>query len=592
MAILSKSLLAGAVFTSLASALPQKPDFAAIAAAPTVADGPSDVATAGDQTATLATSFTVAGPTSAPSAAAASKRSVEKRTNILSSIIDTTMNAVLGAVNQVTSVSNGAEVLVDGGSSSSHVIDGNLDNKGKVYIGQSCYWDGHDSNNGNLQNAAGALFQLNNFGSSNAPTYDWNIKGMKNDGVLQWCGRGDTGGSKYQLEADDTSYNNGLISFEQFFGNQGGDFCWKNSDSSKWASSNLYNNGAFRLINVTYHNVQNILGNGCWQLGQGSVFYLEDGTGTNQNLFNGPSLPGQSIIFQHASSVLHLEKQSYSSNPDFGAKLYNFGKGNAIEFADSIYRSSYSASSGIMSLSFGWFGLFGSCKLNIGKGYDSSKFAKRTSSQSYGNYNAIFYDGVAPAQAAPSQCSLSAPVCSAKPKPTTSATSTAKATATSAPATTAAPVTTAPAVTPKTCTNEPYTPYYAALETGYTTNPALTGTTTAGQACPTTPEDGTYCGFINPEDPCAPQPDGYGPVPTPDTASAFLAYDKLHALASAAPSVVSSDDAGAQYEKVFEDLDASTSAQSYLGLYQFKEYDVAQCAAKCDCTELCTSFNL
>lgn len=44
-----------------------------------------------------------------------------------------------------------------------------------------------------------------------------------------------------------------------------------------------------------------------------------------------------------------------------------------------------------------------------------------------------------------------------------------------------------------------YTPYYPALATGYTTDPALTATTSAGQACPTTPEDGTYCGFINPE---------------------------------------------------------------------------------------------
>lgn len=43
------------------------------------------------------------------------------------------------------------------------------------------------------------------------------------------------------------------------------------------------------------------------------------------------------------------------------------------------------------------------------------------------------------------------------------------------------------------------TPYYAALATGYTTDPALTATTSAGQACPTQPEAGTYCGFINPE---------------------------------------------------------------------------------------------
>lgn len=35
-----------------------------------------------------------------------------------------------------------------------------------------------------------------------------------------------------------------------------------------------------------------------------------------------------------------------------------------------------------------------------------------------------------------------------------------------------------------------------------------TSTTSTTSACPTTPEAGTYCGFINPEDPCAIQPDG------------------------------------------------------------------------------------
>jgi hypothetical protein len=38
-----------------------------------------------------------------------------------------------------------------------------------------------------------------------------------------------------------------------------------------------------------------------------------------------------------------------------------------------------------------------------------------------------------------------------------------------------------------------------------------TQTTSSDDSCPTTPEPGTYCGFINPEDPCAPQPDGKYP---------------------------------------------------------------------------------
>ncbi|KAF2723569.1 hypothetical protein K431DRAFT_219735 [Polychaeton citri CBS 116435] len=140
-------------------------------------------------------------------------------------------------------------------------------------------------------------------------------------------------------------------------------------------------------------------------------------------------------------------------------------------------------------------------------------------------------------------------------------------------------------------TDAPYSPYYPALATSYTTDPALTGTTTSGQACPTTPEEGTYCGFINPNDPCAAQPDGYGPVPTPDTASAFREYSVFHSLATAAPTVVASQ-CNTQYQQVFRDLDGSVSAQSYMGQYTLQSYDVEYCAKKCDATSLCTSFNI
>merc|ERR1712029_570050 len=287
---------------------------------------------------------------------------------------------------------------------------------------------------------------------------------------------------------------------------------------------------------------------------------------------------------------------------NFSAKCYGFGKGHAIEFGESISAYDYDSWRGQLTVKFGggWFGFFSkSIKIDIGTGYDSRKFAKRTNKSNLGSFNAIFYDNDAPSRNTPDQCKLSAPICTGAPKPTgpvssvVSATSTVKPTSqATSQATSTAPVTTAPTATPKVCTNTPYTPYYPALATGYTTDPALTATTTAGQACPTTPEDGTYCGFINPQDPCAAQPDGYGPVPTPDTASAFRDFEKLHASASAAPSIIASDAEGEQYEKVFEDLDGSVSAQSYLGSYTFKTYDVEECASKCDCTELCSSFNI
>jgi hypothetical protein len=39
-------------------------------------------------------------------------------------------------------------------------------------------------------------------------------------------------------------------------------------------------------------------------------------------------------------------------------------------------------------------------------------------------------------------------------------------------------------------------------------------------------------------------------------------------------------------------LNASVQAQSYLGLYNVESYNVTECAALCDCTDLCTAFNI
>ncbi|THY02608.1 hypothetical protein D6D01_10277 [Aureobasidium pullulans] len=124
-----------------------------------------------------------------------------------------------------------------------------------------------------------------------------------------------------------------------------------------------------------------------------------------------------------------------------------------------------------------------------------------------------------------------------------------------------------------------------------TTTQAPSTTADANAPCPTTPEDGTYCGFINPEDACAPQPGGYGPQVQPDTVDAFYSYAPFHAMASAAPTVVPSSDK-TQYTQVFKDLDAAVSANSYIGLYTLTSYSAQECAAKCDDTDLCTSFNL
>ncbi|KAK1573194.1 uncharacterized protein LY79DRAFT_526277 [Colletotrichum navitas] len=139
--------------------------------------------------------------------------------------------------------------------------------------------------------------------------------------------------------------------------------------------------------------------------------------------------------------------------------------------------------------------------------------------------------------------------------------------------TSAAPVITTPAsitLPPSTCTPISWT----------NTNAFTTAT---GCAAPF--EVGTYCGFINPEDPCAPQPSGDGPQVQPDTVAAFEAYPAFHqdALGAVAPS---------GYASTFKDLNASVNANTYLGLHTLQSYDVAQCASFCDSTNLCTGINI
>ncbi|GKT46303.1 uncharacterized protein ColSpa_06484 [Colletotrichum spaethianum] len=141
-----------------------------------------------------------------------------------------------------------------------------------------------------------------------------------------------------------------------------------------------------------------------------------------------------------------------------------------------------------------------------------------------------------------------------------------KTTASVAITSSAATITTAPS----TCTPVSWT----------NTNSFTTATT-----CSAPYEVGTYCGFINPEDPCAVQPDGNGPHVEPDTVEAFEAYEEFHqdALTAKTPT---------GYASTFKDLNASVNANSYLGLYTLKSYDVAQCASLCDSTNLCTGINI
>jgi hypothetical protein len=84
---------------------------------------------------------------------------------------------------------------------------------------------------------------------------------------------------------------------------------------------------------------------------------------------------------------------------------------------------------------------------------------------------------------------------------------------------------------------------------------------------------------------CDPQASGAGPVPSPDTASAFLAYPSLRSIASAAPVPTG-------YTQTFSNLNGSSSAYGYMGFTTLTSYDTDQCAAKCDKITGCVGINI
>ncbi|KAJ9638342.1 hypothetical protein H2199_007029 [Coniosporium tulheliwenetii] len=92
----------------------------------------------------------------------------------------------------------------------------------------------------------------------------------------------------------------------------------------------------------------------------------------------------------------------------------------------------------------------------------------------------------------------------------------------------------------------------------------------------------TDCGV---HDPCCAQPDGFGPVTSPDTADAFLANSLYSAIADGAP-------VPQGYSLSFSDLQASISAPGYLGLYTLKSYDTIKCQQLCDAEFACYGFNI
>lgn len=84
---------------------------------------------------------------------------------------------------------------------------------------------------------------------------------------------------------------------------------------------------------------------------------------------------------------------------------------------------------------------------------------------------------------------------------------------------------------------------------------------------------------------CTEQPLGKGPVPSPDNSNEFLHSEELIKLAKGA-------ETPANYTKAFENLQASTSTDNYMGYITLDSYDTALCAANCTEKSECQSINI
>lgn len=86
-------------------------------------------------------------------------------------------------------------------------------------------------------------------------------------------------------------------------------------------------------------------------------------------------------------------------------------------------------------------------------------------------------------------------------------------------------------------------------------------------------------------DRCQPQPLGSGPTVSPDTPEDFLANPAFRdaALNAATPN---------SYNLVFQNLQAAYSGYSYITYVNLPSYDTQACAAQCDASKTCSSFNI
>lgn len=84
---------------------------------------------------------------------------------------------------------------------------------------------------------------------------------------------------------------------------------------------------------------------------------------------------------------------------------------------------------------------------------------------------------------------------------------------------------------------------------------------------------------------CTALPAGHGPIPSPDTPSAFLGDSDLADAANNAQTP-------SGYTLSFQNFNASNNAYGYMGYTTLTSYDVAGCASKCNAINGCVAFNI
>ncbi|KAI5924611.1 hypothetical protein F4810DRAFT_131990 [Camillea tinctor] len=113
----------------------------------------------------------------------------------------------------------------------------------------------------------------------------------------------------------------------------------------------------------------------------------------------------------------------------------------------------------------------------------------------------------------------------------------------------------------------------------------LASATAAATSTPLPVEAVEKRGIVEARSACDALPVGAGPTPTPDTDTAFLAFDELSYAAINA-------DVPTGYVQTYSDLQASSSAYGYLGYTTLSSYDTAAAASQCDSITGCLGFNI